>query len=54
MGAAIGIIAGILLAPEKGSDVIKKLSDAAKDKFNQLKGDGEDLASEIKSKGNIS
>jgi gas vesicle protein len=51
LGAAIGVTAGILLAPEKGSDTIKKLSDAVKDKLKQLQGDAEDLADDVKNKG---
>ena len=49
LGAAVGLMAGILLAPEKGSDIVKKLSDGVKDKLNRLKGDTQDWAEDVKS-----
>lgn len=52
IGAVAGMVAGILLAPDKGSETIKKISNAAKDKFNQLKGDAEALADDAKNKAN--
>ena len=49
LGASIGVVAGILLAPAKGSDTLKKLSGSLKDKFNQFKTDTEDLADNVES-----
>ena len=49
LGASIGVVAGILLAPAKGSDTLKKLSGSLKDKFNQSKPDAEDLADNVES-----
>lgn len=51
LGTGIGVVAGILLAPEKGSDTLKKISEVVKDKFNQVKGDAEHLANAAKNKG---
>lgn len=50
LGATIVLMVGALLASEKGSDTIKKLADAAKGKFNQLKGDANDIADDAKTK----
>lgn len=50
LGASIGLVAGILLAPAKGSETVKKLSDAVKDNFNQLKDGAQDLVDDAKSK----
>ena len=49
LGASIGVVAGILLAPAKGSDTLKKLTGSLKDKFNQFKADAEDLADNVES-----
>lgn len=51
IGAAVGIAAGILLAPEKGSDTMKKLSGAIKDRLNQWKGNAEEWSEEVTEKG---
>jgi gas vesicle protein len=51
IGAGIGLVVGILVAPASGSDTIKKLSNGAKDRYNKLKGSAEDLADNLESKG---
>lgn len=49
LGTSIGVVAGILLAPAKGSDTLKKLTGSLKDKFNQFKADAENLADNVES-----
>jgi gas vesicle protein len=51
IGAGLGLVAGILLAPASGSETIKKLSNGAKDRYNRLKGSAEDLADNLESEG---
>ncbi len=51
VGVSIGVATGIILAPEKGNDTLKKLTDVLKDKFNQYKGQAQDVLSDAKSKG---
>ena len=51
VGASIGVAAGIILAPEKGNDTLKKLTDVLKDKFNQHKGQAQDVVDNVTSKG---
>lgn len=51
--AAAGAALGMLLAPEKGTDLQKKIAEGAKDWFEQfsnLVSTGKDLASEFQSK----
>ena len=47
VGLAIGVVAGFLVAPDKGQNTLKKLNDEAeglRDKFNRLLGHaGEEL-----------
>ena len=51
IGAGIGLVAGVLLAPDKGSETLKKLSNGAKDRFNRLKGNAENLTDDLESEG---
>jgi len=51
IGAGIGLVAGILMAPASGSETIKRLSNGAKDRYNRLKGSAEDLADNLESEG---
>ena len=53
VGALAGLTAGILLAPEKGTETRKRLrekgndlANTVKDKFNKYSGDGEDMLDE--------
>ena len=51
--AAAGVLVGLLLAPEKGTDLQAKIKDGAQDWINQLSSllnTGRDVAAEIKSK----
>ena len=63
-GLALGVMAGILLAPDKGSETRRKLSekgrdlkdrfndfiDSIHDKFGDVKEEAEDAAADIKQK----
>ena len=49
-GAAIGAIAGILFAPEKGSETRKKISKNTSDMGDQLKHTFNDLVDTVKDK----
>ena len=51
VGASIGIATGILLAPAKGNDTLRKISDVLKDRFTQFKGEAEDVAHQVERKG---
>ena len=51
IGAGLGLVAGILLAPASGSETIKKLSNGAKDKYNRLKSGAEDLVDDLENDG---
>ena len=51
IGAGLGVVAGLLLAPASGSETIKKLSKGAKDRYNRLKGSVEDLADDLENEG---
>lgn len=51
IGVGIGLIAGVLTAPDSGSETLKKLSNAVKDKYKQLKGSAEDLVDNLESEG---
>ncbi len=51
IGAGIGLVAGVLIAPDKGSETLKKLSNGAKDRFNRLKGNAEDMADDLEKEG---
>ena len=51
VGAGIGLAAGIILAPEKGNETLKKLTDVLKDRFKEYKGQVEDASGKIKRKG---
>jgi gas vesicle protein len=53
VAAAAGAAIGMLLAPEKGTDLQKKIKEGVKDWLNQFSGllvTGKELASEFKSK----
>ncbi len=53
-GAAVGILAGILLAPEKGSETRKKISRKSGDLSDSLKGTFNDFIDGLKdSYGNV-
>ncbi len=47
-GAAVGALAGILLAPEKGSETRKKISQKTNDLGDSLKGSFSDFVDGIK------
>jgi gas vesicle protein len=47
-GAAVGALAGILFAPEKGSDTRKKITGKAEDISDSLKSSYEDFVSKLK------
>ena len=63
-GLTLGVLAGILLAPDKGSETRRKLSekgndlkdkfndfiDSVHDKFSQAKDEAEDMAEDVKKK----
>jgi len=49
-GAAAGLIAGILLAPDKGSETRKNLSQKGKDTVDNLKGKVNDLVDTVADK----
>ena len=51
IGTSIGVVAGILLAPAKGNDTLKKVSNVLKDKFNQYKGEAENVTNNLESEG---
>jgi gas vesicle protein len=51
IGAGIGLVAGVLLAPASGSETIKKLSNGAKDRYNRLKGNADDLVDDLENDG---
>lgn len=51
IGAGLGVVAGLLLAPASGSETIKKFSKGAKDRYNRLKGSVEDLADDLENEG---
>ena len=51
IGAGIGLVAGVLMAPDKGSETLRKLSNGAKDRFNRLKGGAEDMADDLENEG---
>ena len=51
IGTSIGVVAGILLAPAKGNDTLKKVSNVLKDKFNQYKGEAENAANKLEADG---
>ena len=47
-GAAVGVLAGILLAPDKGSETRKKISKKTSDLGDSLKGSFNDFVDGIK------
>jgi gas vesicle protein len=49
-GLAVGAIAGILLAPDKGSNTRKKILDSGKGYMDDLKGKFDDLSKEVSNK----
>lgn len=49
-GVAVGAIAGILLAPDKGSNTRKKILDSGKGYMDDLKGKFDDLSNEVANK----
>lgn len=49
-GAAIGAIAGILLAPDEGSETRKKISDGTSDLGDKLKDTFNDFVDTVKDK----
>lgn len=49
-GVAVGAIAGILFAPEKGSKTRKKIMEKGKDFSDEVKGKFEDLYEDITDK----
>jgi len=48
IGAAVGWIAGVLTAPDSGSETRKKLNKRAKEYKEELEGYGEELAEKAK------
>ena len=48
-GAAVGALAGILLAPDKGSNTRKKISGKAEDISDSLKSSFDDFVDKLKS-----
>jgi gas vesicle protein len=50
IGAAAGLIAGILFAPDKGTETRKKISDKAGDFTDELKEGFDDFVDSISSK----
>lgn len=51
LGTGIGVAVGILLAPAKGDDTLKKVSDVIKDKFSQYKGEAENATKKLGNEG---
>ncbi|MES2747079.1 MAG: YtxH domain-containing protein [Bacteroidota bacterium] len=49
-GIAVGAIAGVLLAPDKGSKTRKRILNTGKGYANDLKGKLEDLSKEVTNK----
>lgn len=49
-GVAVGAIAGILLAPDKGSNTRKKILDSGKGYMGDLKSKFDDLSKEVTNK----
>jgi gas vesicle protein len=47
-GAAVGALAGILLAPDTGSNTRKKISDKAEDMSGSLKSSYDDFVAKLK------
>lgn len=53
IGAGIGAVAGLLLAPEKGSDTRKKLVKGAQDLVENLKHKALELKEELEHPGDL-
>lgn len=49
-GVAVGAIAGVLLAPDKGSNTRKKLRDSGQGYIDDLKGKLDNLSKEVSNK----
>lgn len=49
-GVAVGAIAGILMAPDKGSNTRKKLLDSGKGYLDDIKGKFDDFSKEVNNK----
>jgi gas vesicle protein len=50
LGATVGAVLGILLAPDKGSETRKKIIDGAKDFTEDIKKKAKEAADKLKSK----